>query len=75
MHPAKTSGFYCHEKGEEGLSEYSHCVPRVSKQEVLQLSWHDLPRDCEGPGTGVAGKTELVGTGNRNAMEIIRTSS
>lgn len=71
MHPAKTSGFYCHEKGEEGISEYSHCVPRVSKQEALQLSWHDLPRDYE----EVAGKTEPVGTGNRNAIEIIRTSS
>lgn len=62
MHTAKTSGFYFHEKGEEEISEYSHCELRVSKQEALQLSWHNLPQDYEGPRTSVAGKTELVGT-------------
>lgn len=73
MHPAKTSGFYYYEKGEEGISEYSHCVPTASKQEALQLSWRD--QDYEGPGTSMAEKTGLVGTSNREAIGIIRTSS
>lgn len=57
------------------ISEYRHHVPIASKQDALQLSWHDLPRDYEGPGTSVAGKARLVGTGKREAMGIIRTSS
>jgi hypothetical protein len=73
-HPAKTSGF-CYNGKRGRRSEYSHCVPTASKQDALQLSWHDLPRDYEGPGTSVAGKTRLVGTGKREAMGIIRTSS
>lgn len=73
-HPAKPSGFCYNGKRGGRISEYSHRVPTASKQDALQLSWHDLPRDSEGPGTSVAGKTRLVGTGNREAMGIIRTS-
>lgn len=62
IHPAKLSGFCYNGKRGGRISEYSHCVPKASKQDSIQLSWHDLPRDYEGPGTSVAGKTRLAGT-------------
>lgn len=48
MHPAKTSGFYYHEKGEEGISEYSHCAPTASKQEALRSAGATFLRTMTG---------------------------